>query len=1256
MKLHNRVLLCGAFFLLPFTTFGQTTPKLGNGANTKAPAELGKGVVIEQVKKNLEADKAGVQESDILLKWSRSDTQGEIKSPFDLMQIEIEQAPRGVVTLEGLRGTEKKVWMLGQGAWGMNTRPLLPEWLLSIYLDGQKLAAENKLQNATQDWRSAARQAKESQSAWLGSWFLYRAGKLLTDARQWQEADAAYEDAVKESKKVGPAIESQLLRTWAKRFEQQADWANVEKRYLQAAIEDQGTSSESLTLADTFDGLGDAIFHRGDLVESQKYYFQALEIQKKLAPDSLSLAKTLAGLGRLMQWRGDFAKAEDYLRESMAIREKLAPGSLDVAEGLNNIGSLAFARGDLGKSEEYMNRALAIREKLVPDSLDVATVLANLGLVAWRRGDLTTAEKFHQRALLIQEKLAPDSLVVSVAFNNLGLVAWKRGDLAKAEGYHQQALLIREKLAPDSLDVANTLNNLGVVARYRGDLDKAEDYYRGALTIRQKLAPGSLDVATSLNNLGVIARHRGDLDKAEEYYRGALTIRQKLAPGSLDAASTLNNLGLVARDSGDSNKAEEYSRQALTIREKLAPGSLDVAESLDMLGNVAHDRGDLEKAEEYHSRALAMQEKIAAGGLDVAESLNMLGNVARDRGDLTKAEEYYDRARAIWEKLAPERTDYAETLAALAGIKVKKKELDTAAQLLEKALNVLEGQMSQFGGEEEIRSGFRAKHLSYYQDYIDLLMQQKQSEQALQVVERSRARTLLEMLAAAHVDVRKGGNPALIERERSLEADIAAKTNLRIRLESGKATEEQVAPVNQEIQKLLAERKDVEAQIRMSSPGYAALTQPQTLSAKQIEQQLLGADTVLIEYSLGDKRSYVWAVTPELLAGYELPKRADIESAARQVYEQLTARNRTLKGETEPQRKARLTKAEAEYSEAAATLSRMVLAPVAAQLKGKRLLIVSDGALQYIPFAVLPEPEAPRSDNQSSSKGQPPLVEGHEIVNLPSASVLSVLRGERIGRKEGTKAVAVLADPVFAPNDARVNSGRMRDPESKEKILDAASSSAFWSADHLTRSVADVGLSGEGAYLPRLRSTRQEAEAIIAVTPPGEGMEALDFRASRATATSPELAQYRVVHFATHGLLDSEHPELSGLVLSLVDEKGKQQNGFLELEDIYNLNLPAELVVLSACETGLGKQIQGEGLVGLTRGFMYAGASRVMASLWKVDDVATAELMGRFYKAMEKEGMRPAAALRQAQIEMWKQKDWSSPYYWAAFQMQGEWK
>jgi CHAT domain-containing protein len=202
-----------------------------------------------------------------------------------------------------------------------------------------------------------------------------------------------------------------------------------------------------------------------------------------------------------------------------------------------------------------------------------------------------------------------------------------------------------------------------------------------------------------------------------------------------------------------------------------------------------------------------------------------------------------------------------------------------------------------------------------------------------------------------------------------------------------------------------------------------------------------------------------------------------------------------------------------------------------------------------------------------------------------------------------------------------------------------------------------VGINRSGLFLlPRLRYSRMEAQAITAAMPAGKVMLALDFDANRSTATSPELAHYGIIHFATHGLVDSEHPELSGLVLSMVDKHGKPQDGFLQLQDIYNLKLPANLVVLSACETALGKEIKGEGMIGLTRGFMYAGASRVVASLWKVSDVATATLMADFYRAMEKDSMPASAALRTAQINMWKQKRWSDPYFWAAFQIQGEWR
>jgi CHAT domain-containing protein/Tfp pilus assembly protein PilF len=1238
MKLRNRI-ISTVFLLLSVLSgllaAGQSLASNDHAAGITAAADRMSGVMIEKVVTNSEGEKAGLQEGDVLLYWSRGTSKGEIESPFDVSQIEIEQAPRGSVTLEGLRGAEKRVWTLGPSDWGFKTRPNLAPDILSLYQEGANLAKAGKLTEAAEHWDSAAK-LHSSQPAWVHVWLLLHTADAFTDARQWKEGDDAYQEAIQRAAQTGSEIKTQLLWDWAKTFQQRGEWAETEKHYQEAAEEDQKTGSDSLIFADALDGIGMSAFRRGDITKAEHSYSEALEIQKKLAPGSLSLAKSFNGLG-----------------------------------------NLARVRGDLAKAEEYHRQALAIREKLVPSSPELAGSLGNLGTVAWSRGDLATAEEYDRQALLIQEKLAPGSHDVAMSLNNLGLVAWTRGDLGKAEEYYRGALMIDEKLFPGGLEVAGTLNNLGILISLRGDLAKAEECNLRALTIEEKLAPNSPDVAYTFINLGSVAWTRGDLVKAEEYYHQALGIYSKLkSSDGLDTSAILNNLGVVARNRGDLVKAEEYHNQALAIKEKLAPGSLDLADSLNNLGLVAQDRGHLAEAEEKYHRALEIEEKLAPGSLNLAESLNNLGDVASARGDLATGEEYYRRASTIREKLSPGSKDHAETLAALAKIMLRKGQLDAAAPLFDQALKALESQTAQLGGSEDTRSSFRAKYLSYYHDYIDLLIRQKQPELAFQVLERSRAQTLLEMLVAAHINVHKGIDPALLDQERSRAADITAKTNRRIRLLSDKHAEEQVTTVDREIDNLLAQHREIDEQIRASSPGYAALTQPQPLTAKDV-QQLLDDDTLLLEYSLSEDRSYVFAVTPNSLDAYQLPKSIEIEHAARHVRDLVAARNRYDSAESGVRRQTRLDESDAEYDRAATALSQMVLGPVTTELQQKRLLIVADGALQYISFAALPSPSSPPASGRVASQAPSsehgttltlPLVVGHEIVNLPAASVLAVLRREAMERKPAPKAVAVLADPVFARDDVRVRSGakaQKRDgetasgaPAKAEDVKDDGEETSASPLEHLTRSVNDVGLQAErgGVYLPRLLFSRREATTILSVTPPGQGMEALDFQASRTIATSPDLAQYRVVHFATHGLLDNEHPELSGLVFSLVDQYGKPQNGFVELQDIYNLKLSADLVVLSACETGLGKEVRGEGLIGLTRGFMYAGANRVVASLWSVDDVATAELMGRFYQAMEQQGMRPAAALRQAQLAMLKQERWSSPYYWAGFVIQGEWR
>jgi CHAT domain-containing protein/Tfp pilus assembly protein PilF len=1180
---------------------------------------LNPGIVVEQVAKNSEAVKAGVRQGDVLLQWSRETTHGEIQSPFELAAIEMEQGPRGTVTVEGLRGTEKKAWTLGPETWGIQARPVLSESLLAVYSEGRDLARAGKEKQAEERWRAVAGQVRGTSPLWLRSWLLFHVAEMQADARQWRESDAAYQEALQSAVTTGPEVQAHLLRAWAKTYQQRSDWPNAEK-----------------------------------------YYQQSITQNRKLNSENLMSAANYEDLGTVSRLRGDPAKAEEYFRQALEIRQKLAPGSLDVARSFNTLGIQARRNGDLAKAEEYHRRALEIRQRLAPGSLAVAASLNNLGSVTRQKGDLDRAEEYQSQSLKIKRELAPGSIDVADALNNLGIVLWQRGDLARAENYWREGLEIRQKLTPESLDVASSLSNLGMTADERGNRVKAEEFYRQALAIQQKLAPGSLDVAYTLNNLGEVAFNRGDLVKADDYYQQALEIKQKLAPASLDLAGTLSNLGELARQRGDLAKAEDYCRQALDIRQKLAAGSLDVSDSLNNLGKLALERKALGKAEEYFRLALEIRQRQSPASLAVADSLYNLGQVALELRDLGKAEDYCRQAVAIRSKLAPESKEQAESLASLARMVERKGELDLAAQLYEQALKALEGQTAQMGAAEEVRADFRAQHGKYYRGYIDLLVRQGRPRLAFDVLERSIAQTLLETLAASNIDIHRGADPRLLEKERSLQADIKAKSNRRVRLFAENHSSEQIKAVEKEISNLTAEYQDVEAQIRSSNPAFAALTHPRALSASEVQEKLLDTDTLLLEYSLGEERSHVFVVSADSLEVVELPKRAVIENEAQRVYDLLTERNRQKEDETYAAKAARIARAEAEYSIAVDQLSKTILEPIEARFTRTRLVIVGDGALYYVPFAALP----------SFRRGKAlaaPLSAEHEIITLPSASVLATLRRDRVSRKPGTKMIAVLADPVFDREDTRVKAAAVNGrrggthtaraaDDTQEEPGQAESSRVL---ANLMRSAADVGWEQERkgqVYLPRLQFSRQEANEITMLAPAGQSLKALDFEASRATAVSPRLADYRIVHFATHAFLNSEHPELSGLVLSLVDEHAKPQNGFVDLQDIYNLELPADLVVLSACETGLGRRIEGEGLVGLTRGFMYAGANRVVASLWNVNDQATAELMRFFYEALLRHGMRPAAALRAAQLQMRSHKRWSSPYFWAAFQIQGEWK
>jgi CHAT domain-containing protein len=774
--------------------------------------------------------------------------------------------------------------------------------------------------------------------------------------------------------------------------------------------------------------------------------------------------------------------------------------------------------------------------------------------------------------------------------------------------------------------------------------------------------------AVVLNSLGGARELLGDKQRALEYYTQAREIFHSSGHAAGEAG-TICYIGRIYFALGNHREALSSLRQGLSLIQALGDRRSE-GEVLGDIGAVYASLGDRQRALRYFQQAELLNRETGYPRMQ-AYRLNDIGRILEDSGDKQKAREYYLQALPL--NLAVEdRRGENVTRYNIAHLELSRGNFAEAYSQLELSLQRIESLRTRVAGQD-LRSSYFASVNQHYGLYIDLLMQmhkqlllQGHDASALQASERARARSLLESLVEARADIRQGVDPLLLERERSLQATLSAKAERQMRLLSGKHTEEEAAALSKEMSKLSTEYTEVQALIRGNSPRYAALTQPQPLTVPQIQQEVLDPETLLLEYSLGDERSYLWAVTDTSLHSYELPGRSDIEKTARKVNALLLA-SQPQAGEMLRDFQKRTGEAEKQFREESAALSRILLGPAAELLGTKRLLIVAEGALQYIPFSALPEPDA-KTEDSTAENAFSPLILKHEVVNLPSASVMAILRRETHQRPSPAKMIAVLADPVFESDDprlARKEQNRKADVEkpSPEHARPArtrasrriASSSSINVITNLQRAFRDVRTRGE-FNIPRLPSTREEAEAILAFTPPELNLKALDFQASRSTATSSILSQYRVVHFATHGLLDSETPELSGLVLSLLDEQGRPQNGFLRLDDIYNLNLPVDLVVLSACNSGLGKEVRGEGLVGIVRGFMYAGAARVVASLWKVEDEATAELMKRFYRHMFQGGEPASAALRAAQIEMLQQKRWRYPYFWAAFILQGEWK
>jgi CHAT domain-containing protein/Tfp pilus assembly protein PilF len=954
-----------------------------------------------------------------------------------------------------------------------------------------------------------------------------------------------------------------------------------------------------------------------------------------LAGDVRNEVRALDAMGRVYISLSEYKPALGVYNEALTASKDVA----DEAQSLNGISSVYTYLGEQKKALTYCTKALQISQA-AGDRQGQAESLLNMGEIYYFLGDIPKAQKTLEQSLALNPD--PSWRNRALTLVNLGYVYFDLRDMDQALARYKQALT-QSRSQDDRWGEAFALTAIGGVYSYLGNKQTALEHQNEAVNLFRVIGDRNGE-AVALNGLGYVYRNLAEYQKSLDCYLRAMQLFHLLGNREYENF-TITRIGKAYQGLGDTTKALEYYQLALT---RAAGYTQTRAQALDSIGSVFEEMRQPHEALRYYKQSLGVF-RAAEDKMGEASILNSIGEVYASFGQRDQALKSYREALSI-SQAARDRRGEVSVILNIAQAQRDEGEYQKARETIEGSLGIIESLRTEVASSG-LRASYFASVRKHYELYIDILMQLDKShpggrfaEDAFSSSEQAHARSLLELLTESRVDIREGADPLLLDQLRILQQDLNLKADKLSQLSAGRKVQE-AAELEKEISQLTAQYDQLEVQIRLKSPRYAALVQPRPLTLREVQQKVLDDNSLLLEYALGDEQSYLWAVTRTEVFGYELPGRAEIENKARSLYSLLTA-SQPLPGETFAQTQERVTKANEQLPNEIANLSRMLLWPVAGKLGTKRLLVVPDGALQYIPFQVLTVPAQPgNSEAISASAASRPLVLDHEIVNEPSASALALLLNETASRKSAPDTVAVFADPVFESDDPRIHSVA-------GAPTDASTTQSQENESH--RALRDVGLSGNGRRIPRLQSSRDEADAIMSAAPWRSGFKAIDFEASRAAVMSANLGRYRIIHFATHGLLNDEHPELSGIVLSLFDEKGEPQDGFLRLYDIYNLKLPVDLVVLSACNTGLGKDVRGEGLVGLTRGFMYAGASSVVASLWKVDDEATAELMRYFYGFMLKDGLTPAAALRKAQVTMSQQKRWQSPYYWSGFIIQGQ--
>jgi CHAT domain-containing protein/Tfp pilus assembly protein PilF len=917
-------------------------------------------------------------------------------------------------------------------------------------------------------------------------------------------------------------------------------------------------------------------------VQAERKLECARELARSLGDRALE-ARVFNLLGKMHWERGQNQVALRELNTSLAMREELG-STYHVAESLNNIGLVYRDAGRLRVAESYFQQALSLYQgpadlRVSADLLDDAQYLAGrVNQIEQSEGDLNAA---------------------GAVLNNLALIHSSLGQTDEAINYMRNYLAI-SRFVGNRNDEAEALQNLGTMYAERGEYRIALGYFLEALDFFASDEGNPRWQARVLHNIGELYARLRAFDAALPYFEQSASLRRKIHddPGLVES---LTEIGSAHAEFGEFEEAKLALGSALRISVEIKSEPLR-GTVLEKLGAAQLKEGrygaaihDFEEAVEIFRSTEDEQAEI--------DALTELGRTHRAAGRPREAYAGFSRAAAISRKI---RDPYRQAVSDYELARVER-----ALGLNRDALARLTGALEFFDdpkiaeAAKGIRSALYSVQMGFLVEYIDMLnatisesKRDDEAEDAVLLVERTRSRALLDLLSADRGRRPRAAPAELVERRKRLLREIRATTEARV---SGDASASDGSENRRaESLSLLSMRLEaVEAEIRRAARPESALSRD-TINEIGDAYSLLDSGTVVVEYLLGERRSFAWVIGRDRVTSHVLPDRATIEGLVRKAIE--AARTLRVSGgsATDPP---------------IVQLSRMLLDPLSTLPQTKRIVIVPDGALHYLPFAMLAMP---------ADKGAAPakrLIESHELVTVPSISVLYALRTQS-RRKQPEHAVALVGSPLVRSQ------------------AEGRASSPFTTL-------------GNFAELP---ATREEVQAVERAVGAEHVLKMVGADANARLVRSGALRDYAIVHFATHGVFDTSGPGVSGLLLSQVNEHGKDVPAFLGTRDILGLDLSARLVVLSGCETALGPFSRSEGLMGMTGAFMSNGVRQVVASLWKVQDRVTAELMRHFYDGVLQRGESAAAALREAQLAVRANPRWRHPYYWAGFVVQGDWR